>query len=259
MAINDVGALQYYFNGKIFDLVGLVTNKQAMAFRNGIPTVFEKLERVRPEYFMVHVGWFNYDPYTIYTRPRMKEFSIPKEPPYYVIGAPEIAVKTDMSLFNSGDNMQYDWTENNVFTLKGKLDIADLDDEEKAGYRIKTRHKGEYPGTRMKEENYGPAGARVLDAGRNTNGSESFIVKGLNPGADLKIVKRVHKGPSCVMEVFAGKEPAGEWVIKDKGGFSEEEFLVPGVLIKSGEIEIIVKAKTNRRFNSYYYWFLQRR
>src|ERR1035437_3776498 len=105
VAINDAGAITYFSDARIFDLVGLATNGQAKVFRDGLGTVFEEIEHVRPKYWMVHLGWFNYERFTLFKKPRMTTFTIDKESPYFVVGSPEVGVETDFTLFNSGDTM----------------------------------------------------------------------------------------------------------------------------------------------------------
>jgi hypothetical protein len=257
VAINDVGAIQYFFNGKIFDLVGLVSNGQAINFRNGLPGVFEALERVRPDYYIIHIGWFNYERYTVFSKPKLVEFSIEKEPPYYVIGSPEICFKADFSLFNSGDEMSEDFTENGLFVLKDKLDICDIIDEKKHSYKIWVKWHGEYPGTELYEENYKEKGRRILDAGRITSGGEKFTVENLTPGKDLKIVIRTYDNPVNVLNVYIDNEKVGEWVINANKNFSESSYLIKGDFIKKNKVNIKLEVKSKNRYNSFYYWFLQ--
>jgi hypothetical protein len=257
VAINDVGAIQYFFNGKIFDLVGLVSNGQAINFRNGLPGVFEALERIRPDYYMIHIGWFNYERYTVFSKPKLVEFSIEKEPPYYVIGSPEICFKADFSLFNSGDEMNEDFTENGLFVLKDKLDICDIIDEKKHSYKIWVKWHGEYPGTELYEENYKEKGRRILDGGRITSGGEKFTVENLTPGKDLKIVIRTYDNPVNVLNVYIDNEKVGEWVINANKNFSESSYLIKGDFIKKNKVNIKLEVKSKNRYNSFYYWFLQ--
>ncbi len=259
VAVNDVGAIQYFFNGKIFDLVGLVTNHQAINFRNGLPGVFEALERIKPEYFMVHIGWFNYEPYTIFKKPKLAEFSIKREPPYYVIGSPEICFETDMSLFQSGDEMLKDFTENGNFILKDKIDICDIIDEKEHSYKIWVKWRGEYPGTELYEENSKYSGKRIIDAGRITSGGEQFKIKNLIPGVDTKIIIRTYNNPRNLLDVFINGQKIGRWLIEETEGFSENEFFIKGDYIKKTEEIIKLEVVSKNRYNSFYYFILQKK
>ncbi len=259
VAINDIGAIQYFFNGKIFDLVGLATNHQAINFRNGLPGVFEALEQVKPEYFMIHIGWFNYEPYTVFKKPKLVEFSIEREPPYYVIGSPEICFKTDISLFNSGDFMLEDFTENGNFILKDKIDVCDIISEKEHSYKIWVKWHGEYPGTELYEEDYKNTGKKIIDAGRITSGGEQFKIRNLKPSIDTKIIIRTYKNPKNILNIYLNNKKIGEWILKESQGFSENEFLIKGDLIKNKEEIIKLEVVSKNRYNSFYYFILQKK
>jgi len=193
VAINDAGAIAYFSGKRVFDMVGLVTNGQAKKFQNGKAGVFEEIEHIRPKYWLVHVGWFNYEPYTIWKKPRLTEFNIKREPAYYVVGSPEVCVETDFSLFDSGNTMKLDhgkWHE------KDRLDTCDMRSEKAHNYRIWVKYTSEYPGNMIEEDDYRGTAARVLDCGRITSGGMEFTVKNLKPGADLLAVNRAFDSPA---------------------------------------------------------------
>lgn len=260
VAINDAGAITYFSDAKVYDLVGLATNGQAKVFRDGLGTVFEEIEHVRPKYWMVHLGWFNYERFTLFKRPRMTTFNIDKEPPYYVVGSPEVGVETDFTLFDSGNTMKNDHTEKNKFAQVDSLDVADMRDEAKHAYRIYTEGPPHVPGTMFEEELSAGTKEKILEAGRITGGGEEFTVTGLVPGADLKIVRRVYDFPESVQKVTVDGSDAGEWKEKrtDKL-YYEQEFTVSGALIKGTKARVKLEEKSVNRYNAFHYWFLQRR
>ncbi|HEX4452260.1 MAG TPA: hypothetical protein VH143_15395 [Kofleriaceae bacterium] len=59
--LHDAGAIAYYGDGPVFDMLGLVTNDQAGVANNGPGSRFEFLEHIpadqRPQYFAYYPGW----------------------------------------------------------------------------------------------------------------------------------------------------------------------------------------------------------
>jgi hypothetical protein len=59
--LHDAGAIAYYGDGPVFDMLGLVTNDQAGVANNGPGSRFEFLEHMpadqRPQYFAYYPGW----------------------------------------------------------------------------------------------------------------------------------------------------------------------------------------------------------
>lgn len=260
IAINDAGAIAFYSEKRVFDLVGLVTNGQAKIFQNGKAGVFEEIEHVRPDYFMVHVGWFNYEPYTLFKKPRLKEFNIKREPPYFVVGSPEVCVATDFSLLGSGDTMKTKEAFKAGYVTKDSIDVCDMRSEKKHGYKIWTKFVSEYPGNLLEEgpTEQGTPGDTVLDAGRITSGGEEFTVTGLTPGTDLRIARRAHSPALNHLIVTVNGVKAVEWKTEEKKGFNEFYIDIPGDFIKGDKVKVRIEAATQNRYNAFYYWFLQK-
>jgi hypothetical protein len=58
LAVNDVGALTYFGNRRIIDLMGLVTPDVVPARRHGDTGVLAYLERACPDYLVIFPAWF---------------------------------------------------------------------------------------------------------------------------------------------------------------------------------------------------------
>ncbi len=259
VAINDVGAITYFSDAKVFDLVGLVTNNQARIFRNGKPAVYEEVERVKPDYFMIHLGWFNYEGYSFFglSDRRIVDFHIKREPAYYVVGSPEVCVPPIEKYFGSGDRMVFDHSEGGRFAPVDRLDTADLRSEEKHNYSIWSKRPPNVPGTLLKEEISGPENIVVIDAGRITGGGEEFSVGPLKPGKKVKIVRRAHNQPVFSQEVFVNGKKAGTWTGERGKGFTENSYIIDGGMVKGGKITVSIEEKSPNRYNSFHYWALQ--
>jgi hypothetical protein len=260
IAINDAGAITYFSDAKIFDLVGLATNKEAVVFRDGMGTVFEEMEHIRPKYWMVHLGWFNYERFTLFKKPRLVTFNLEKEPAYFVVGSPEVGVETDFTLFNSGDTMKDDHSEKGVFVLVDTIDVADIRDESKHSYKIFTKGPPNLPGTMLEEEISAGTDIRILEAGRITGGGEEFTLTGLTPGADLKIVRRVYESPRGEQLIYVDGIKAADWkYMETDKTYHEQEVIISGTFIKSASVRLKLEEISLNRYNSFHYWFLQRR
>ena len=62
LALNDIGAMKYYGDRYVYDLIGLGTNATAGTRQAGDGATFEWLRHLppdrRPDYFIIHRGWF---------------------------------------------------------------------------------------------------------------------------------------------------------------------------------------------------------
>ncbi|MFP4466606.1 MAG: hypothetical protein ACLFP1_06125 [Candidatus Goldiibacteriota bacterium] len=256
IAINDAGAIAYYSEKRVFDLVGLVTNGQAEVFQNGRPGVFEKIEKVKPDYFMIHIGWFNYEPYTLLGS-RLVEFNIKREPPYYVVGSPEVCVPLDETLLGSGNNIIIKELIKG-YRLKGRLDVCSLQSEEEKDYRIWVKYVSEYPGVVMNENAYGPENTPVLDAGRITSGGEEFTADNLEKGKPLRIIRRTFNAPQNKIAVFIDGKKTGVWETPETKEFYEYAFDIPAEFIKNEQVRVRLEVESRNRYNTYHYWFAQK-
>jgi hypothetical protein len=260
VAINDIGAITFFSDAKIYDLVGLVTNGQARVFRNGIAGVYEKLEKVRPDYFMLHLGWFNYEKYSFFglSDKRLVTFNLTREPPYYVVGSPEVCVKLKTELINSGDTIKNDFIMGD-FVLVDKIDVCDLESEDKHNYKIWTCFVPDVPGTLLEETRDCASNVLLIDGGRETIGGEKFVVNNLKPGTDLKIVRRTFNPEKSEFKVRIDSKDAGLWLQDKEDGFVELSYFISGNMVTSKKAEIEISETGKKRYNSFYYWMLQRR
>ncbi len=249
VAINDAGAITYYSDANVYDLVGLVTNGQAKYFREGTGAVFERIERKRPEIFMVHLGWFNYERFSFFGRERLVDFHIKREPPYYVVGSPEVGVKTKFETIDSGNEIQ-DGAVSRGFAVADRLDVLDLESEKKRGFRIWERRMPDVPGALM-EEMQG-----IIDAGRITGGGMEFYLESPAEGPAGRLAMRSFDPPSCAVKIEINGIDAGIWGTSEAKGFSEQAFDIKEGLLKKGKNKIKITAAERKRFNAFHIWLL---
>jgi hypothetical protein len=258
VAVNDVGAITYFSDAKIYDLVGLVTNRQAAVFRNGIGGVYEELEHKKPGYFMVHLGWFNYERFSFFGAgdKRLKDFHIKKEPAYFVVGSPEVCTEFKTELVNSGDGMKNSAIADSGYLITDKLDVLDLRSEKEHLYSVRDAEVPAVPGSLLEEGlSYG---IKLIDGGRVTTGSEEFTVKGLRPGADVIIVRRSHEPARNIHRVTVDGKDAGLWESPAANGFIETSYVIKGRFVTAPQARINIREVNKSAYNSFYYWILQR-
>lgn len=249
VAINDAGAITYYSDAKVYDLVGLVSNGQAKYFRLGTGAVFERIERIKPEIFMVHLGWFNYERFSFFGRDRLTDFHIKREPPYYVVGSPEVGVKLKPETLDSGNSI----TDKKLLAgmaAADRLDVLDLTSEKDHGFAIWERRIPDVPGTLMEEEQ------GVTDAGRITGGGMQFVMAAPKGAAAGRLVMRSYDTPSCILGVEINGVKAGEWKITERSGFGEQAFDINAGLLSGRHNKIILTAAEKKRFNAFHFWLL---
>lgn len=259
VAVNDVGAITYFSDANVYDLVGLVTNGQAKVFRNGIGAVYEELERKKPDYFMVHLGWFNYERYSFFGAgdKRLKDFHIKKEPAYFVVGSPEVCTQFKTELVNSGDGLKNPALADAGYLIADRLDVLDLRSEKEHSYKISESHVPLVPGALLEEGlSYGK---KMIDGGRMTSGGETFTASGLVPGADAVLVRRSYDPGKNFHSVTIDGKDAGIWESRPGQGFIEESWNIKGELIASEKALISIREVNKGAYNACHYWILQRR
>lgn len=261
LGINDAGALKYFGNRYVHDFIGLVTNGEAIHWRNGIGSVFERIENLDqghlPDYLAIYPSWFDNIASIGILGEEIHRVSLRKNT---VCGAPTAVVyKPDWSMLHTGDKMyqRHSITDQRVID---RLDVADLKSERDHCYEIHTTRPIIVPGNVVRRHNYiaGEERLPVADGGRFTDGFETMAVRGVTPGADLLIVARVEPIADCHVEFELDGVKIGRTLIEQAGHTWEEvEFLIPAEFVRSETGRLVVRALGGGDYSSFYYWFLQ--
>ncbi len=260
VGVNDVGAMRYYGGHRVVDLVGLATNGIAEPHRNGMGSLYEKLEEMppgeRPDYFVVYNLWVGgLANAGIFGVAPIETFTL--DPAGGLLADDEVFVwKADWSMANSGDSPVLFPKEN----VRDTIDVAELESEEDHGYDLRMPQAGLQPESTLARLSYA-GGEVVADGGRRISGTESFTVRNLSPGEPLEIVLRTAAGelsaeaPARLRVVVDGKE-AGEWTLSPTSGdWQEPSFTVPAELVRSDTARIELSSPDRRA--PFYYWFIQ--
>jgi hypothetical protein len=258
LAVNDAGALAYFGERPLLDLLGLVSRGPTEPVNEGAGALYEYLEALppgeRPTHFAIYPDWL-----------RLAESGVLGAPMHAApLFQPSIAgsplpltiYPADWSLAQSGERpltLPPGW---NVID---RLDVADLESERAHAYRFRRPGPG-YPESDVLALSYAGDGApRVADGGRLLAGGERFRLATRAAG-DLLLVARTD-GP-FVLDVRAGGAPIGRWShAAAPGVWSEAGFAIPARAAASGapEIELEVPAELGARsYRIFHYWVCSR-
>jgi hypothetical protein len=263
IALNDAGAISYYSQHPVYDLLGLVTDGASLPFRHGTGAVFEHLRSLpvneRPEYFAIYPGWFAFPEGVFLTeifRTQLLQVTI--------AGGPSVVVyRADYSTAEHSNKPALDHTERDRWELVDSLNVADLADEADHEYRqVDWIPRGNKGVTVLREWNYAANNQhRVLDGGRIILGAEEFTVN-TQQERPLKVVMRTDAFFPVTLQVYANDEYAGEWSYHRQGNaWVEPSFILPGTLVQGSltrlRLELKGNALTGHDYVPFYYWFYQ--
>ncbi|HUJ58065.1 MAG TPA: hypothetical protein VLX92_06220 [Kofleriaceae bacterium] len=261
---HDAGAIAYYGDGPVYDMLGLVTDHQAAIANNGPGARFEFLERLppeqRPDYFAYYPSWLG-----------TAEFFgdvLLHTPLGRQIDARRLVGEGDMQVIaatwdhvGTGERPLADHA---GWAIVDRVDIADLDSERAHGWvgRMGRRHFGD-PTARwsMVEREVGDHGL-VIDGGRTIrDGGERFTIH-LDPHKPARVVIRTggqrsygfHEAITQPVELrlYAGDTQLGAVVLPAPAGqFVELAFALPAP--GASELELRTEAKAPYRV---FHWFV---
>jgi hypothetical protein len=269
IALNDLGALKYYGNRYVIDMLGLGTKGMARAWVNGAGSVYEYLENLDPkqypQYFIIYPNWFVFD------RLGMLEEEIAQfrllQPTIAGSGAPMVVYKVDWRLAHSGDEIQSKDILKQLegYKLVDKVDVADIQDELKHKYKFWESEPGMYYGMNYQDQALKlpcleEPGRIIIDAGRMITAGERMVVN-TEPGKELKIIKRTRT--FTPLEVYINDKLVGVWTHRNaENNWTETVYTVAGRYITSYKtkirFEIHRKLKHHYTCFSAHYWFYQK-
>ena len=262
--IHDAGAIAYYGDGRVYDMLGLVTNHQAAIANNGGGSRFEFLESLpadrRPTHFAYYPGWmgtqelFGEVVMHTYLRRGIEPRRLVGEGDMQVIVASWDHVKT-------GERPLNDHT---GWAVVDRIDIADLESEAAHGWvgRLGRRHFGD-PTARWSLVEKQTQGGLVIDGGRTIrDGGERFQLQ-VDPAKPTRLVMRTggqrsypwHEAITAPVEIklYAGKKLLGHLTIAPPAGtFSELAFNLPPHALPARGAEVRTEASGPYRV---FHWF----
>lgn len=295
VAINDAGALAFFGDLPVYDMVGLVTNNNAVAYRMGDAGTYENLTALldedRPQYAAVFSSWF-------------EEMSVI----YDIFYQPVVTFPDPFDTVHSKRIFRINWhyaghedapRPYNVpdgWELRDKLDVVHLKNEKEHEYEFDVAGK-EFPGVPVGlRRNFGyqnevnalwpqvkdarpfliPLLKRqgliydydIVDSGRRIDGEERFVLHNLLSGRDVHLVMRTCEDLGDYSEfhynmaLYVNGRFLQEVVVKGTPwNWTEVQMELPGKFITRDTATIRMRNLGTERFDyymSFYYWAYQK-
>ncbi|MDL5154644.1 hypothetical protein [Actinomycetospora termitidis] len=268
VAVNDVGAVAWFSDRRVLDLVGLTTPGFARPALEGPGAMYEQLAHLpperRPSYFSIFddtglVGVGDLPKARILGDEPLTSFAL-KSPvrdgaPFGGIcqttgDCPVISVwRADWSHVGSGDLPD--------LPVPGRIvdhvNVGDLADEATHGYGVDRAIVGVVPKDEIRNQEV--AGRVVVDSGRHVVGGEHFTLRGLTPGRPATLTARVdarepvrdRNTSAGVVSVAAGGRGVGTWEFAtevpglpagSEHSWAQSSFTIPAEAVTSPDLEI---------------------
>lgn len=271
IAAHDVGALGYYGNRRVFDVVGLVSNGVAYYYRNGPGSLLELMLRLpdeeRPTWFLLSHQWA-----ASWAEARLLHeaatFSFP-ESRVWVLPKELNLFKADWSCGKPQQMLESEWSQGGTYTLTADVNVADLESEGEYAYHlvfpkvdfariggITSDHsnvavRGVYPNS----------GGCVFEGGRIVERKEDFELRA-TPGKPARIVARVLGPTDEMLKVVVSGRSVGSWhrEVKEAGMWEEIAFDISPTFISSDRVAISLlpdPGSGTASYKSFHYWVFQ--
>ena len=270
IAINDAGALAYFGNRQVVDLVGLVSNDCSPSFRMGMGALFERLERIPPEkrftHYIVFRSWF--DPFfqTGMVGDTLFEYVHPEHPEHYSM----VCVEAKWDKIGRAWIPLLRAREIDGWSIVDQVDIADIVDEEIHGYKYSLGGPIENPDTLLINYIYcDPEGIdhhnlNFIDGGRVIPDWESFNFH-CNAGYPICLQVRYadtrgeFEQGNIELEVTLGDNAPERWILKtNRWRWNEAIYIFPAEKVTRWSYNVKIKVKGGTTpYIPFYYWVWQ--
>ncbi len=260
VGINDAGAIAYYGERRIVDLVGLVTNGSALPKRAGPGSLFEWLETLpawqRPTHFAIFPDWFPYLKKTSLVGGKLVQFVLGVNT---ISGADLKAVYlADWSHVGCANPL---WVRRDLLDLWGfsvvdRVDVGDLENQD-------AHHYESFDTWRDTLREFQVSGKRdlvLIEGGRQSSRGERFRMQ-CRPGEPAALVMRTEAFREFELEVKVDGRRIGTWVIpRAPMVWTEPLFEIPGDALTSETVLVEltrIESGIGFRYPSFHYWLLQ--
>ncbi len=266
---HDAGAIAYYGDGRVYDMLGLVTNDQAGIANNGPGSRFEFLESLppgrRPTHFAYYPGWLGtpdfFGDVLLHTSLRP---GLPTHRGRLVGEGDMQVIAATWDHAGTGERPLNDHT---GWTIVDRVDVADLASEHAHHWRggLGRRHFGDPTAHWSLVERETLAPGLVIDGGRTIREQrgETFTIQ-VDPQKPTRIVIRTGGRASypfhdpitrpITLALFAGTKELGHLTVAPPAGqFSELAFNLPPRALRHRQIEVHTEASGAYRV---FHWFV---
>jgi hypothetical protein len=234
IGVNDTGAIAYFSDHPIFDVVGLTTAGEARYWSAGAGSRFEHYERlpqsVLPEYFIAYPAWLG--------MPQLLGACLTERTVYATIlgGETMLACKADYTFFGSGERPAGPafWHQ----TPLDSVDVADLESETAHGYVV-------LPATQA--DDVVVSNGVVLDGVRKNRHHDSFRLQ-VEPGA--RFVARLGADAPTTVSVRVAGRVVASWAVQNPVFEEHSAELGTDAARGSAQVELVAEGP----FSAAHYW-----
>ncbi|MHB8624862.1 MAG: hypothetical protein ACYDBJ_00510 [Aggregatilineales bacterium] len=272
VGVHDIGIMAYLGNVLTYDVVGLSTPGEALAWRSGPGAAYEQMRNspIRPDYFAIYpdAAGLNYFTPTDMFRDVLARFSSTHVAHDVASVGNEIVTRPDWSKAAFAD---HPWQPSTLTAIQGfdlvdSINVADLQSEAQHSYQWRDANFPPGFPTELYEMNTHDCAANtanpictVIDGGRLLTGGEDMTIS-TRPGQDLLWITRVHPHDASTLALSVNGQPFEQRVIP--GGFGgswlEIATLIPGTHITDSHTRLRVDViNTTGAYMPYYHWFYQ--
>ena len=251
VAVNDAGAIKYYGNRFVYDLVGLCNEFFAKTTRAGQAAIYERIKSIpiekRPFYFAIYQSWYK----GLYKLNVLKEIHSVEVQNNTMCSDPiKYLYYFDWNAYLDAD-MYYEYHnyKESGYEIVDKINIADIADEKKHNYRYFNYMKkiSEAPTELLDKHRYLHSNSYthvnkdLIDAGRSIESAEEFIITNVKMNKNLTILMRTTDSMPKLAVFIDGKN-VGELYKKINGStWREVELIIPKEHIKKSVLNIRIE------------------
>jgi heme exporter protein D len=239
IGVNDAGAIAYFSDCRVFDMVGLTTRGEARYWVAGAGSRFEHYEHLPraklPTYFIVYPGWLGISP--LLGR-ELTERTITGPGATILGGTTMVAAVADYSTLGTGDLPRPPPAGR---ALSDALDVADLESEAAHGYSV-------FWGTQA-DDLVVESGDGAADGARARRTLDAFRLKLVHGGV---LVARLGSSDTVALRVTVDGRAAGKLRLEGDP-WQQVELALPD-RVPSGQHVVAVAAPAGQTFTSMHYW-----
>jgi hypothetical protein len=263
--IHDAGAIAYYGDTQVYDMLGLVTNYQADIANNGPGSRFEFLESLppeqRPSHFAYYPGWMGQSDF--FGSVLLHTFLHPAIARDRLAGDGDMQVLT--ASWDHAHTAERPLNDHTGWSIVDRVDIADLASERAHHWHgeLGRRHFRD-PTARWSFVERETAAGLLVDGGRTIRGGRERFTIHLDPKKPTRIAIRTGGARNVpfhdtitkpvTLKLMSGTKVLGTLVVSAPTGvFSELTFNLQPYALRTTEAEIHTEANGPYRV---FHWFV---
>lgn len=262
---HDAGAIAYYGDGRVYDMLGLVTNYQAGIANNGPGARFEFLESLppdkRPTHFAYYPGWMGTHEFwgEVLLHTGLRRAIEPRR----LVGEGDMQII--VANWDHVHTAERPFNDHTGWNVVDRVDIADIASERAHHWRGRMgRRRWGDPTARWTLTERSTTDGLAIDGGRTIReGGEHFTIH-VDPAKPTRIVLRTGGQTSygwheaitkpVPMSLYVGtKKLASLTIAPPDGNFSELTFNIAPHALPTGDVEIHSEAAGLYRV---FHWFV---